>query len=98
MIQKNEFRLFWSCILKVMNFLVFKDFSRIFLDFILDLVGFLKIKKSSYYRALTWRQNEVSPRGDVYMCHVSHVCVGMCMCASVCVRARSRGISGLSIH
>ena len=30
---KNKFGLIWSCILKVVNFLIFRDFSRIFLNF-----------------------------------------------------------------
>ena len=30
MIQKNKFGLIWSYILKVMKFLIFKDFFRIF--------------------------------------------------------------------
>ena len=41
----------WSCILKVMNFLIFMDFYRIFLnffEFILDLFGFLKNKKFKF--------------------------------------------------
>ena len=33
MIQKNKFGLIWSCILKVINFLIFRDFSRIFSNF-----------------------------------------------------------------
>ena len=39
--------LIWSCILKVMNFLIFMDFSRIFLncyEFIMDLFAILKLK------------------------------------------------------
>ena len=43
MIQQNKFRLISSSILKVMNFLIFRDFSRIFLyfsEFILDLFRF----------------------------------------------------------
>ena len=30
---KNKFGLIWSCILKVMNFLIFRDFSIFFLFF-----------------------------------------------------------------
>ena len=41
---KNKFGLIWKCILKDMNFLIFQDFSRIFLnifEFILELFGIL---------------------------------------------------------
>ena len=71
-----------------MNFLNFKDFSKTFLNFskfILDLFGFLKTKKSSFYRVLTWqmmrRRSDMSPRG-------ARVCT--LVCATV--------ISGLSIQ
>ena len=29
----KKFRLIWSCILKVIKFLIFRDFSRIFMNF-----------------------------------------------------------------
>ena len=38
--QKNKFGLIWSCILKVMNFLIFRDFLQNLFEFILDLFGF----------------------------------------------------------
>ena len=49
--KKNKFGLIWSCILKLMNFLIFRNFSRIFInfsEFILDLFRFLKMKKISF--------------------------------------------------
>ena len=56
LISDKEIELIWSCILKVMNFLILMSFSRNFLNFykfILDLFGFLKIIKS-FYCELTW--------------------------------------------
>ena len=40
---KNKFRSIWSYILKIMNFLIFRDFSRNF-PIILNLLGFLNFK------------------------------------------------------
>ena len=42
---KTKFGLIWSYILKVMNFLIFRDFSRIFLEFFLNFYGFIFIEK-----------------------------------------------------
>ena len=77
--------LIWSYILKFIKFIIFKDFFGIFLnfsDFILDLFGFLKIKKSRFYRALTWQlkrwRSDMSPRGDRSTGHVAHMCVRVC--------------------
>ena len=52
MIQKNKFGLIWSFILKVMNFLIFRDFSQIIIMFmnLFEFIGiyfeFKRIKKS----------------------------------------------------
>ena len=80
-----------------MNFLIFRDFFGIFLnfsEFILDLFRFLKveeIKKSSFYCELTWQVtrwwSDVSPRDDVYMRHVVHMCARMCTRVRVCTCA-----------
>ena len=40
--KNNKFGLIWSCILKVMNFLIFRDFSRIFLNLFKVIFYFLK--------------------------------------------------------
>ena len=91
-----------------MNFLILRNFSKSFLNFskfILYLFGF----KKKHYRALMWqltqRQSDVSPCGDVYTCHVVHVCVygcacvrmstRVCACLGVCAQSV---ITGLSIH
>ena len=73
-----------------MNFLIFRNVCRIFMNFskfILALFGFVKIKKIEFYRSLTWQlswwQNGVLPRGDVYTHQVVHVCTQVCMCAHV---------------
>ena len=39
--QKNKIRLIWSCILKLMNFITFRDFSLFFLNFFVNLFGFI---------------------------------------------------------
>ena len=100
-----------------MNFLIFMDFSRIFLnfpEFILDLFGFFKIKKSSFYRVLTWqvmwRQSDVLPCGNVYTWRVDvRACVEYMArthahkCVPVCMCMRvcvcaQSVISGLCNH
>ena len=44
----KKFGLIGSCILKFINFLIFRDFSRTFSQFIQIYFGYLKIKKSSF--------------------------------------------------
>ena len=104
--QKNNFGLIWSYILKVMNFLSFKDFSKnfpIFYEFILDLFRILKNKKIVVlYCVLMWQLtqqgNDMSPCGDVCRCLVAtYVCafVGahVCACVRTCACACTSVIS-----
>ena len=49
--DNKKFGLLWSCILNVINFLIFRDFW-IFLEFILDIFGFIwvfKIENKHFY-------------------------------------------------
>ena len=75
----------------------------IFFEFILYLFRFFKLKISSFFRALIWqltRQvNDVSPRDDVYTCHMAHTCEYLCVCGYACVSVivRASLTSGLSI-
>ena len=58
-----------------MNFLIFRDLFRIFLnflEFILDLLGFLRIKENLV----------------LMVCHMAHMSVRVCMCACLCVCVR----------
>ena len=59
--KKNKFRLTWSVILKVMNFIIlwiFKEFFQIFLDFfefIFEFILFKRRIKKFNFCALMWQ-------------------------------------------
>ena len=79
-----------------MNFLIFRDFFRIFLifdEFIWIYFEFKRIKKTNLSFTdvaahVAWAKM-VSPRGGGRTCHVPHafVCTRVCACVCMCVCA-----------
>ena len=68
-----------------MNLLIFRDLCRIFLnfyEFILNLFGILKLDKSSF---LLHNDVAANVASDMYLHHVVHMCVYLCMCGHACV-------------
>ena len=73
-----------------MNFLIFRDFS----EFILDLCGFLKLKKIIFIPCVDVASDMMGPCHVVRCVHVTwrhmfahvgaHVCTSMRVCTHVC--------------
>ena len=87
MIQENKFGFIWSCILKVINFIIFRNFLEFFIIY-LNLFLILKEEKNDFYLSrvdvaeychvatrvrVTWQ--------PIYAYVSSHVCASMCACA-----------------
>ena len=87
MIQLNKFGLILSCILKDMNFLIFRDFSRNF-DF-MNLFRFILNKKNQILlHADMARSKTASPHGNIGTHHVAHASVWACVSSHVRTCAR----------
>ena len=71
-----------------MNFLIFRDFFRIFLNF-LDLFLFKNTKKLVFISRADVAANVVGadntlPHGDVCTLHLAHACACVCLYVHVC--------------
>ena len=86
--EQNKFGSIWSCIVEVMNFLIYRDFSRIFPNFYKIYFGFIwiyKIKKLFLFCPLTWQLMCAIWR-HVYVTRgiqCALVCACVLLCASV---------------
>ena len=76
MIQKNKFGLIESYILKVINFLIFRDFSQIFLNLFKLIFYFRKSKMVFISRSDVAKHRHVT----------TYVRAHVCACARVCAR------------
>ena len=88
---KNKFRLIWSLILNIINLIIFKDFSRIFLilyKFIWIYFELKRIKKSDLYRMLTWQLTWHERKWHHHVAAYEHAIWCTCMCVRMCARLR----------